>query len=62
MYSHDINPYSKLQEIFSNTLEKHALLKFKTIRGNQVPFMTKKLSKSIMNKSRLRNYIPKMAG
>ena len=55
MYRHDINSYSKLTEIFSNTLEKHATLKFKTIRVNQVPFMTKKLSKAIMNKYRLRS-------
>ena len=55
MCCHDINSYSKLTEIFSNTLEKHDLLKFKTIRGNQAPFMTKKLSKAIMNKSRPRN-------
>ena len=49
MYSRDINSYSKLTEIFSNTLEKHAPLKFKSIRGNQVFFITKKLSKAIMN-------------
>ena len=55
MYSHDNSSYSKLTEIFSNTLEKHAPLKFKNNRGNQVPFMTRKLSKAIMNKSRLRN-------
>ena len=30
MYSHAINSYSGLTEIFSNTLEKHASLKFKT--------------------------------
>ena len=42
-------------EMFSNTLEKHAPLKFKTISGDRVPFMTKKLSKAIMNKSRPRN-------
>ena len=54
MHSHDINSYSKLTEIFSNTLEKHAPLKFKIIKGNQVPFRTKKLGKPIMNKSSLR--------
>ena len=36
MYSHDINSYSKLAEIFSNKLEKHVPLKFKTIGGIQV--------------------------
>ena len=30
MHSHAINSYSKLTEIFWNTLEKHAPLKFKT--------------------------------
>ena len=29
MHSHDINSYSKLTEVFSNTLERHAPLKFK---------------------------------
>ena len=32
-----------------------APLKFKTIRGNQVSFMTKNFNKETMNKSRLRN-------
>ena len=61
MYSHGINSYSKPTEILSNTLEKHAPLKFKTIRDNQVPSMTNKFSKAIMNKFRLRKKIPKMA-
>ena len=47
--------YSKLNEIMSDVLEKHAPLKTKTIRGNQAPFMNKRLSKAIMNKSRIRN-------
>ena len=47
--------YSKLNEIMSEVLEKHAPLKTKTIRGNQAPFMNKRLSKAIMNKSRIRN-------
>ena len=33
MYNHGINSYSKFTEIFSNTLEKHTPLKFKTIRN-----------------------------
>ena len=37
-------------------LDRHAPLKRKTIRGNQEPFMTKQLSKAIMNRSsKLRN-------
>ena len=47
--------YSKLTEILSEVLEKHAPLKTKTIRGNQAPFMNKNLSKVIMTKSRIRN-------
>ena len=47
--------YSKLTEIISEVLEKHAPMKVKTIRGNQAPFMNKKLSKVIMNKSRIKN-------
>ena len=49
------DPYNKLTNILHNTLEKHAPLKSKTVRGNQVPFMNKELSKAIMEKSRLRN-------
>ena len=47
--------YSKLAEILSEVLEKHASLKTKTIRGNQAPFMNKNLSKVIMTKSKIRN-------
>ena len=49
------DPYNKLTNILYNTLEKHAPLKSKTVRGNQAPFMNKELSKAIMEKSRLRN-------
>ena len=49
------DPYNKLTNILSNTLEKHAPLKSKTVKGNQAPFMNKELSKAIMKKSRLRN-------
>ena len=49
------DPYDKLTDILSSTLEKHAPLKSKVIRGNQAPFMNKDLSKAIMEKSRLRN-------
>ena len=49
------DPYNKLTNILSNTLEKHTPLKSKTVRGNQAPFMNKELSKAIMKKSRLRN-------
>ena len=49
------DPYTKLTNILYNTLEKHAPLKSKTVRGNQAPFMNKEVSKTIMEKSRLRN-------
>ena len=49
------DPYGKPTNILYSTLEKHAPLKSKTVRGNQAPFMNKELSKAIMEKSRLRN-------
>ena len=39
----------------SKFLEKHAPLKRRKIRGNHKPFMTKGLSKAIMNRSKLKN-------
>ena len=52
---YNVSSYSKLTEIFSNTLGKHAPLKFEIIRNNQVPLINKKLCKAIMKKSGLRN-------
>ena len=52
---YNVSSYSKLTEIFSNTLGKHAPLKFEITRNNQVPLINKKLCKAIMNKSGLRN-------
>ena len=49
------DPYSKFTEIFQEILHKHNPLKLKQIRGNQVPFANKELSKVIITKSRLRN-------
>ena len=49
------DPYDKLTNILYNTLEKHVPSKFKTVRGNQAPFMNKELRKAIIEKSRLRN-------
>ena len=49
------DPYHKPTNILYSTLEKHAPLKSKTVRGNQAPFMNKELSKVIMEKSRLWN-------
>ena len=38
-----------------DTLNKVAPIKRKYARGNQMPFMTKELSKEIMARSRLKN-------
>ena len=45
------DPYNKLTKILYNTIEKHAPLKSKTVRGNQARFMNKELRKAIMEKS-----------
>ena len=49
------DPYDKLSEIFVDILNHHAPLKEKQIRSNHAPFMTKELSKAIMEKSKSRN-------
>ena len=43
--------YSAFTKVFRLVLDRHAPLKAKKVRGNQGPFMTKELSKAIMNKS-----------
>ena len=52
--SHD-KQYDLFSDIFRTILDDHAPLKTKVIRGNQAKFMTKELSKSIMNRSRFKN-------
>ena len=47
--------YDDFKEIFMTTLEKHAPSKTKILRGNNAPFMSKKLSKEIMHRSKLKN-------
>ena len=47
--------YSKLTEIYTEVLNRHAPLKKKVIRGNNAPFMTKELRKAIMSKSKAKN-------
>ena len=44
-----------MSEIFSEVLNYHAPLKQKSVRGNHAPFMTRELSKTIMNKSKVKN-------
>ena len=48
-------PFDTLTRTFQMVIERHAPLKKKTIRGNQEPHMSKKLSKAIMTRSRIRN-------
>ena len=47
--------FEKFCNISMKVLNKHAPGKKKIVRGNQMPFMTKDLSKEIMKKSRLRS-------
>ena len=46
--------FEKLCSITLKTLDKYSPRKAKYARGNQMPFMTKNLSKNIMKRSRLR--------
>ena len=41
-------------------LNKHCPIKFRYIRGNDSPFMTKELRKAIMQRSELRNRLNKL--
>ena len=54
-----INPYFRnyecFQAIFMNLFNYYVPIKEKMVRANNAPFMTKILSKAIMNRSRLRN-------
>ena len=47
--------YNIFENIFMEVLNKHAKVKTKYVRANNAPFMTKTLSKAIMNRSRLKN-------
>ena len=47
--------YDTFEHIFMDVLNKNAKVKKKYIRANNAPFMTKQLSKAIMNRSRLKN-------
>ena len=55
MYKDHNDKFSAFANEFRYVLDKHVPLKTKTIRGNNAPFMIKKLSKAIMNRSRLRS-------
>ena len=47
--------YDIFLEIIGTTLDLHAPLKSKTVRGNDAGFMNKELRKSIMTRSRLKS-------
>ena len=51
----DGQQYDTSTSIFRRVLDKHAPLKMKKLRGNQIKFMTKELRKAIMDRSRLKN-------
>ena len=47
--------YDVFKEIFMNILNKYAPIKSKLVRGNNAPFMNKTLSKSFMQRAKLKN-------
>ena len=47
--------FSHFQDIFLMVLNRHAPMKKKFLRANEVPYMTKTLKKAIMNRSRFEN-------
>ena len=48
-----ISSYKDFETVFLSVLNKHAPLKYKKVRANQVPYMTKALRKAIMKRSEL---------
>ena len=55
MYKRNNKMYSTFTKVFRLVLDKYAPPKVIKIRGNQDSFMTKELSKAIMNKYKIRN-------
>ena len=53
IYNEKHNLCHVFTNIFRMVLDKHAPIKKKIVRGNEAPFMTKELSKLIMNRSKL---------
>ena len=47
--------YGVFTNIFRIVLDKYAPIKIKIVSGNEAPFMTKELSKAIMNKYKPKN-------
>ena len=52
--------FQQFQTTFLDVLEKHAPIKKRNIRANEVPYMTKTLRKAIMTRSRLQNRYHKL--
>ena len=47
--------YNDFKDTYMQTLEKHAPMKKKYVRGNNAPFMNKTLSKEFMHRAHLKN-------
>ena len=56
----NITNFIKFQSTFLHILEKHAPVKKRNVRANEVPYMTKTLRKAIMTRSRLQNKYHKL--
>ena len=54
LQSNSVDNYKSFEEIFLQTLNKHAPVKQKTVRGTHAPYMTKVLRKAIMKRSELK--------
>ena len=52
--------FDDFNEHFMKLLDWHAPMKEKTVRGNNAPFMSKKLSQEIMHRSKLKNIFNKL--
>ena len=54
-YNMETMDYDEFKNVFMQTLNKHAPMKEKVVRGNNAPFMNKTLSKAFMNRAKLKN-------
>ena len=55
LYNYCINDYNDFYQIFTIILDRHAPMKTKFFRPNNIPHMTKELRQAIMKRSRLKN-------
>ena len=56
----EVTDFNKFATVCTETLNNHAPSKKKYIRGNQLSFMNKELSKEMMHRTRLRNNLDQM--